>query len=158
MQTNARPYLDRCFWAAALVVLALVMPPLERALSSIEDCEPPCHVLPLVFVRAVRMACWVVSALGICAVMPVGLTPFTQAGRGSLVLLLCNQYVLALFQTPLTMAMMYALERFGGRSAVVALFVMCAALAWPLGQRPQGPGHFQNEAMLNHDHFLASNG
>ena len=132
----------RAFWAAANLLIAASTPLIDRALGIGWDASTgkPCGgaswgecgaaaTAGFVFTRLAKMALQAVAALGVCAIVPTTLTPITYAGRDSLAILLLNGYVLAIFKVPLTLAFLFARERFGELSAMASLFGMCALLA-----------------------------
>ena len=124
----------RAFWVVANVVAAVSATPIGWALVGAEKCGPwsGCGapgVARFVLARLTRMALQVVAAVGVCAMVPTGLTPITYAGRDSIAILLLNGYALALFKVPMTMAHLFARERFGEMSAAAMLLGVCALLA-----------------------------
>ena len=71
--------------------------------------------------QLVAMGLRLMQVYGLCALAPTGHTLFTQAGRQTILLLLLNQWCLALCKVPLTMGVIYALARSGPRAAAVVL-------------------------------------
>ena len=116
----------RCAWVAVWVLIIIAGRPLENALARYQSTFAGGVLLLKLTTMGLRLG----GAIGLCAAAPTGWTLFTHAGRGTIWLLLLNQYSLALLKGPLTLSVIYALECFGARTAACVAVGLVALLAW----------------------------
>jgi hypothetical protein len=126
----------RAFWVVAILIAAACTPFNDGVLIALKGCgdlgSGKCSAAAtaaLALARLAKMCLQVIGAFGACAMMPTRLTPLTHAGRDSIVILLLNGYLLALFKVPLTLATLFARERFGGFTMQATWVGICTLLA-----------------------------
>ena len=126
----------RAFWVVAILIAAACTPFNDGVLIALKGCgdlgSGKCSAAAtaaLALARLAKMCLQVIGAFGACAMMPTRLTPLTHAGRDSIVILLLNGSLLALFKVPLTLATLFARERFGGLTMQARWVGVCTLLA-----------------------------